>query len=344
MDRRLTDERAPARVIDRATHDAAFVLLQERYLKHSVREISTENGTAMSLTPMRYFNEVVRTGSIREAADRLHVAPSAISRQMRNLEIELGVPLFERHARGVVPTSAGELYARYAREALLDQERIYSEIDDLKGLRRGHVRVCSVEGVVANGLTHAVATFRKRFSGVSIGLDITGTESVIAAVRNGDADIGIAFTSSPDPGIRRTLRLRDPLFAIMATDYPPAQERKLSLADTLAYPIAIPRKHFGIRALLDTRCRTAQLTLKPTLETNSIEALRGFARSGCGITYLPRLSVKRELEAGQVVAVPMTDRDLQQATIDVCVLKDRTLPAAAQGFLRHLEATLPVHR
>lgn len=298
----------------------------------------------MSLASLRYFNEVVRTGSIREAAERLHVAPSAISRQMRNLEMELGLPLFERHARGVVPTSAGELYAQYAREALLDQERISSEIDDLKGLRRGHVRVCSVEGVVANGLTNAVATFRERFSGVSISLDITGTESVIAAVRNGEVDIGVAFTSSPDPDVLQTLRLKDPLFAIMSAGYPASKHRRLSLSDTLAYPIAIPRKQFGIRTLLETRCRTAQLTMKPTLETNSIEALRGFARLGCGITYLPRLSVKREIEAGQVVAIPLTDRDLQQATVDVCVLKGRTLPAAAKGFLNHLHATLPTQR
>jgi len=263
---------------------------------------------------------------------------------MRNLEEELGLPLFERHARGVVPTSAGELYAQYAREALLDQERISSEIDDLKGLRRGHVRVCSVEGVVANGLTLAIATFRKRFSGVTISLDITGTASVVTSVRNGDVDIGIAFTSDPDPDVQRALRLKDPLFAIMSPDHPAARHRRLSLRDTLDHPIAIPRKQFGIRTLLETRCRTAQLTMNPTLETNSIEALRGFARSGCGITYLPRLSVKREIEAGQIVAIPMTDRDLQQATVDVCILKGRTLPTAAAGFLHHLQAILPTQR
>ncbi|MBL6618694.1 MAG: LysR family transcriptional regulator, partial [Reyranella sp.] len=121
-------------------------------------------------------------------------------------------------------------------------------------------------------------------------------------------------------------------------------QRRLSFSDTLQYPVAVPRKHFGIRTLLDTRCRTAQLTLNPTLETNSIEALRGFARSGCGITYLPRLTVKREIKAGQVVAVPLTDRELQQATVDVCVLKSRTLPTAAAGFLNHLHATLPTLR
>ncbi len=298
----------------------------------------------MSLTTVRYFNEVARTGSIREAAEHLHVAPSAISRQMRNLEREMGAPLFERHARGVVLTSAGELYAHYARSALLDEERIHSEIDDLKGLRRGHVRICSVEGIIANGLTHAMAIFRKRFSGVTLALQVTGTELVTAAVRNGHADIGVAFTSGPESDIHFTLRLRDPLFAIMAKDHPLAKSRKLSLATTLAYPVAIPQKHFGIRTLLDARCRTAQLTINPTLETNSIEAMRGFARSGCGITFLPRLTVKRELEAKQVAAVAMTDRDLQSSTHDICVLRGRSLPSAVAAFLRHLEEMLPTLR
>lgn len=298
----------------------------------------------MSLAPLRYFNEVVRTGSIREAAERLHVAPSAVSRQVRLLETEFGVPLFERHARGVVLTSAGELYARYARSALLDEERIYSEIDDLKGLRRGHIRICTVEGVIADSLTQALASFRKRYGGVTFSLDIMGTEAVVAAIRNSEADIGVAFTSSPAADIDRTLRLRDPLCAVMAPDHALARRRKLTLADTFAHPIAVPRKSFGIRTLLDTRCRTAQLTMKPTLETNSIEAMRGFARSGSGITFLTRLSVKRELESGVVAAVPMADRDLQQSTIDVCVLKGRALPTAAAGFLHHLERTLQVLR
>lgn len=298
----------------------------------------------MPLTQMRYFVEVVRTGSIREAADRLNVAPSAISRQIRNLEEEFGLPLFERHARGMIPNSAGEVYARYAREALLDQERVVSEIDDLKGLRRGHVRISSVEGVVANGLTHSLATFRERFGGVSFSLSITGTESVVAAVRDGDADIGIAFTSSPEPGVRYAFRFRDPLFAIMAPSFALTKQKRVSLAETLNYPVAVPQKSFGIRALIDARCRTAQLALRPTLETNSIEALRGFARSGSGITYLPRLTVNRELELGLVVAVPLSDRELQQATVDVCVLEGRTLPSAVSGFLKHLQVMLPVLR
>ena len=82
----------------------------------------------MPMTHLRYFDEVVRTGSIRLAAERLRIAPSAISRQIRNIELDLGAPLLERHARGVVPTSAGEIYASYARSVLIERDRIRMEI------------------------------------------------------------------------------------------------------------------------------------------------------------------------------------------------------------------------
>ena len=291
----------------------------------------------MASAQLRYFDEVVRAGSIRIAAERLHVAPSAVSRQIRNIEEELGMPLFERHARGVVLTSAGEIYARYARAALLDDERIHAEIDDLKGLRRGHIRICSVEGVVADGLTQAIATFRQRFSGVTFHLAITGTQHVMTAVADGDTDIGIAFTSSPEPGITYAARFRDPLFAVVAPRHPLARARKLSLSEALAHPVAVPEKSFGIRTLIDARCRSARLTLRPTMVTNSIEALRGFARAGNGVTFLPRMTVKREIDFGLVTVVPLIDREMQQASVDVCVLEGRKLPTAVVEFLNHLE-------
>lgn len=291
----------------------------------------------MASAQLRYFDEVVRCGSIRIAAERLHVAPSAISRQIRNMEDEVGLPLFERHARGVVLTSAGEIFARYARAALLDHERVHAEIDDLKGLRRGHIRLCSVEGVVADGLTQAIATFRQRFSGVTFRLTITGTEHVMAAVRDGDTDIGIAFTSSPESGVRYAARFRDPLFAVVSPRHVLAKSKRVSLSEALAHPVAVPEKGFGIRTLLDTRCRSARLVLRPTLETNSIEGLRGFARSGSGVTFLPRMTVRREIDFSLVKPIPLVDRELQQASVDVCVLEDRKLPSAVVEFLNHLE-------
>src|SRR5713226_5815021 len=93
---------------------------------------------------LRYVDEIARCGSIRRAAERLNVTASAVNRRVADLEEELGARLFERRPRGVRLTAAGEMFVRYAREQATDMERVKSQIEDLKGLRRGTVRIaCS---------------------------------------------------------------------------------------------------------------------------------------------------------------------------------------------------------
>ncbi|GKT20994.1 hypothetical protein AVHM3334_03150 [Acidovorax sp. SUPP3334] len=94
-------------------------------------------------TALRYFLEVAQCGSLTEASARLHVAASALSRQIAGLEAQLGTPLFERHPRGMVPTAAGEILATHARRTGLDAERALGEIGSLLGLRAGQVRLAT---------------------------------------------------------------------------------------------------------------------------------------------------------------------------------------------------------
>lgn len=294
----------------------------------------------MALNQLRYVEEVARCGSIRIAADRLHVAPSAISRQVKNLELEIGEPLFERHARGVILTAAGEIFVQYARSVLHARDRVRSEIDDLKGLRRGHIRIYCIDGVVAGPLSTAVYTFRLKYPGVTFRIASTGTEIVTRAVRDGDADVGVAFQSSHERDVRLAYRIRDPLHAIVIRKHPLTKVGAVSLAEVLKFPVAVPEATFGIRKLVDRRCRSLKIILHPALETNSIEALRGFARSGSGVTMLPYLSAKRDVDLGFVAAIPFLDGVLQKSSTDICVHQMRALPIAASEFVEHLHQTL----
>lgn len=294
----------------------------------------------MSINPIRYFVEVVRSGSIREASERLNVAPSALSRQVQNLEYELGMPLFERRPRGMALTAAGEIYARYAQAVLLESDRVRSDLEELRGLRRGVVRVATVEGVVADILTTVVAKFRLKYPGIRFNLVTVGTDDVIAAVRDSTVDVGVSFHAQPDAAVRFVRRLRDPLAALVHPDHALAGRRQVSLTEILSFPIAVPEPGFGIRRLIDEQCRRLGQSMTPALETNSIEALRGFARSGAGVTMLPGRSVQREIRQGEVIAVPISDRALNQCSMDVSVLAGRHLPTAISQFLAVLEREL----
>jgi len=290
----------------------------------------------------RYLLEVERCGSIRVAANNLHVAPSAISRHIKLAEYNLGTPLFERNPRGVTPTTAGQMYLRHARATIQDRERVKLEIDELKGLRRGHLRICTIDGIVSGRLSDALSSFKKLHPGITSHLNSTGTELVTRAIRDGLADIGITYNATPDAGVSIAFRVADPLHLIVAPGHPLANRTTVDFIEALDFPLALPEPTFGIRKLISAFCQSRRIAIKPELETNSIEALRGFARSGAGVSMLHYLSISHDVEIGLVVAIPFRNRLLQQSWVEICVQKNRQLPLVVERFIQQIKLAFSV--
>ena len=291
----------------------------------------------MQFTQLIYFIEVQRCGSIREAAKKMNVAPSAISRQIANLENDINIPLFERRPRGMILTAAGEIYSKYAQRLVAEKDKMVSEIEDLMSMRRGHIRIFTVEGALNELLNKAVVEFRLINPNITFSITITGSEEVVAGIRSVDADIGLTYYANPDAGVKFYTSMKAPLCAVMAPDYPLADSANLRLRDIVNYPFAIPVKSFGIRGLLDSCCKAEGITITPALETNSIEALRGFARNGGGVSSINQSSVFRDILDGRLVAIPFSDHVLNHAFINICILQDRSLPLTTSSFLEFLQ-------
>ncbi len=286
---------------------------------------------------VRYFSTIARHGSIREAAEELHIAQSALSRQVQKLEEDFGVPLFERHARGVKLTSAGEIFLRHAQSSLRQFERVRSELDALKGLRRGIVVVHAIETLVPNILPRAIRRFSTRYPEIRFDVTIDGGDHVVAAVREGRTDIGLAFYPPAESEIATMFRTRQPLLAVVVPDHPLAGRPRVSLADCADYPLSLPTRNTGSRILIDLACKTAGLHMPAALESNSVAMLVQFLTVNHGISFLPRLSVWDKLKSGELIAVPVRDRLMNSATIDAITHASRQLPVAAEEFLRFLQ-------
>ncbi len=286
---------------------------------------------------LRYFSVIARHGSIREAAEELHIAQSALSRQIQKLEEDFDVPLFHRHARGVKLTSAGEIFLRHAQINLRQIERVRSEIDGLKGLRRGMVSIRSIESLVPHLLPRAVTRFAERHPGITFEITIDGSDQVVAAVREGRTDIGLAFYPPAEVELETVFKMREPLLAVMAADHPLAGRPKVSLADCAVWPVASPMKHTGSRILIDVACKAAGIHIAPSLETNSFQLRVEFVKVNHGITFLSRMSAWDYLRSGELVAVSIRDRLVNNASIDAIVHSARQMPLAAEEFLRFLQ-------
>src|ERR1700748_1024706 len=121
---------------------------------------------------LRYVDEVARAGSIRRAAEQLHVTASAVNRRIMDLEEELGAPLFERRPRGVRLTAAGEVFVNYLRQQVSEVERMKAHIAYLKGMRRGTVRIACSQALALEFLPRQIGEFRKRHSFVSFDVKV----------------------------------------------------------------------------------------------------------------------------------------------------------------------------
>ncbi|NTG50058.1 LysR family transcriptional regulator [Agrobacterium rhizogenes] len=291
----------------------------------------------MQIRALIYFDELVRTNSMRQAAENLNVAPTAISRQIENLEYHFGTPLVERSARGVKLTAAGELLAVRAGRTLRELDHVHQLIEDLKGLQRGRVSVYASGATVANLLAPALAEFSLRYPKLRFEVTITSARSAIEAVNSAEADIAVTLFAPPLSGTKVRLRSEITYDVIAAASHPLATRKEVSLAELAAHSLAVPDRSFGARQAFDALFEREGLTLDPVFESSSLEMQKELVLRGAAITMLPALTVQREIQAGQLVALPVAGGKGIRTPIDLCVAPDRQLSFAAGKLLDFIE-------
>ena len=215
-----------------------------------------------------YFDEVARAGSIRKAAEHLNVTASAVNRRIMDLEDELDAKLFERKPRGVRLTAAGELFIRYIREQSSDVDLMKSQIEDLKGLRRGTVRIACSQALALDFLPREIADFRARFPLVHFDVRVLDHERAMAELAEYEVDLVLVFRPPYLANFQPLMTLEQRLVALMASDHPLAERPNLRLRDCAAFPVALPHSSIGGRQLLNEVMARTNLRLDIVAQSN----------------------------------------------------------------------------
>jgi len=298
------------------------------------------NQRVLQEVALQHFMEVVHAGSVTEAAARLDVAPSAVSRQIARLERELDTLLFDRRARGMVLNSAGELLAAHTRRAWQDIERVTDDILALRGLRRGQVRIAATEGFAYEFLPALIARFQALRPGIVFQLDLCVQADVTRRVREGEADIGVTVSLTSEKGLDVALRYPSPVLAVVASNHPLAARRQVSLAQALAYPLALPAPASTLRQLLDISCSRQGLHCEPVFTSSHLYPLINYVAATQAVSFCGETALRQHLKHGEVCAIALRDREMNERHFEVHTLAGRHLPDAVQAFINHLRDVL----
>lgn len=283
-----------------------------------------------------YMDEISRLGSIRQAAEALHVSASAVDKQLLKAEQELGLQLFERHPRGVRLTSAGELLIYRMRGWQKDMRAVADEIEELKGLRRGEVRIAVPQEVAISFLPQALTAFLQANPKINTTVRIVDSERVRQMVIDGDADFGLTFSPRPLPGV---LILREVPFRVFALIPDDGSARKsISLDQFFSQPILMPDGTSHLRDILDIAAARTGTDFQVALTSNNLELLRQLVREGAGHSIIVVYPAAFAGSGTGVSAVPLRGSGIADLGLSLIAPRDRSTSLAAVVATRHFES------
>lgn len=294
----------------------------------------------MHAAVLRYVKEVARRGSIRRAADALHVASSAINRQILNLEAALGVRLFDRMPDGMRLTPAGEVLLRHVRDTLYNFDRVLAEVDELRGLRSGHVRIVSLDSLLVDFLPRMLGAFSIRHPAITFDVHAVAPLAVFEAIIAAEADIGLTFVAPTSPAVALSASVPAPIGAVMSARHPLASRRVLDFPDLAGHPVLLQQETLPLQSALDDDYVAFRNQVQARFISNSIEMLRHIIRDGLGVAFFTRLGFLREIAAGDMVWIPLASPRLARLQLGLFTPALRTLAPAASAIASELAAAL----
>jgi DNA-binding transcriptional LysR family regulator len=240
------------------------------------------------LTSLEIFVAVAECGNLTRAALRQHLAVSAISKRIGELEALTSTALLVRLPRGVSLTPAGQSLLHHARQILRGVERMEAELGEYAGGVKGHVRLHAVASALTQFLPAELDAFLTRHPLVRLSLEERTGRAIVLAVADGTADLGIITGHTPAPGLTAYPYHSDKLMIAVSVDHPLARRKSVRFADALAYPFVGPHAESSLSALMVEGAKACGKPLEQRIQVSSFDTMCRMVGQRLGITMLPQ--------------------------------------------------------
>ncbi len=291
---------------------------------------------SVTLRQLRAMVAVARSGSLGRAASLLNLSQPALTVQIRELEAALGVRLFDRGARGAVPTEAGRELAQSFGRMLAELDAVVAGAREAAARRAGLVRLAVLPSVGATVLPQALARLRAVSPQIRVVVRDAVARRVGELVKSGTAELGIGAELDPDPELEASPLFEDRMVAVLPEGHALTVRQEVRLAELAGLPLVLMDPESSVRALFDRACAREGLSVLPAYEATYMSTAVALVREGLGVGVLPSSAV--DLRIAPVLATrPIVAPAITRATMLVR-RANRALSPAAEAFLEALVA------
>ncbi|MGE8658809.1 MAG: LysR family transcriptional regulator [Achromobacter sp.] len=259
----------------------------------------------MDLRPLRALVEVVRQGGFSLAAKAVFATQPTVSKAVRQLEDEIGMPLLDRQAQPPRLTEAGEIVYRRAVKMLAERDDLYAELDELRGLKRGVLRLGLPPLGSSTLFAPMFARFRSRYPHIEISLLEHGGHRLEERVMAGEIELAASLRPDSDNFDWQPVA-REPLVALLPADHAHAGAAGVSLAQLRDSPFILFETGFALNRIIEQACRRAGFAPTIAARSGQIDFIVALVSAGLGVAFLPRVKAEEERHAGVTLA-PLRD-------------------------------------
>lgn len=284
----------------------------------------------MNLRTLRTFVEVVRQGGFSQAAEVVSLTQSTVSKAVKTLEDELGMPLLNRLGHKNELTAAGEMTYRRAQVLLAEHNDLLAEINDLRGLKRGVLRI-GLPPVGCGVLFAAMfATYRRRYPDIEIELTEYGSKKLRDCLEAGEVDLA-ALLLPMDEGFDYQPVRNEPLMAVLPVEHLLAQNTRIDFNDLADSPFILFEAGFALNAKILAACERKGVTPRVAARSGQIDFIVDLVSAGLGVAFLPRMLAHKHQHTG-IALIPL-DEPHTDWHIALAWRASAHLPPAARAWL-----------
>jgi len=289
----------------------------------------------MNLNHLRVFASVASHRSFTRAARALHVSQPAVSKQLGDLEHDLGTTLVDRLPRGVRLTAAGEVLFAHAQRILQAEQAAETELRDLAELAGGRLSIGASTTLGSYFVPSVLGELHRTNPRVQLSLRIANTTAIQEAVLENRLDLGLTEGFVASPALSVETLAADELIAIAAPGHPVLARAPLPAVGLLSLPVLMREEGSGSRDVVEAALRELGLTVEPIMSLGSTEALKNAVLHGLGIAIVSRLTVEHELASGRLAELKLTDLQIRR-DLHLVTLRGKRLSPAAGLFIELL--------